>query len=343
MVDALQALWRELLGSWWVLVVVPILIFLRWTLTSRWGWVVRTRHWFLSLAFWNIILAAPESPAPTDLTSGDGSHPTPVSRDPAEFRRTWFLELFESGLVALLLVFLVIRPFVVQAFYIPSPSMVETLEVNDRILVNKFIYHVHTPHRGDIVVFEPPPRATDRVEDDWIKRVIGEPGDRISVHDNHLYLNGVPQSEPYVALLNQSSDKPGMVHESTGEYSYRFPDPQIFDSPQYPEDAIPPGKDAYVYLYPGANVQDMRYRVTITNDTQPSATGDYLFFVRNDPREGLEAIVPPNKYFVMGDNRNDSEDSHYWGYLERKRVLGQAFCIFWPVSRAQLLHNPHSS
>ncbi|MCA1596797.1 MAG: signal peptidase I [Chloroflexi bacterium] len=323
MIDAIQSLWRELLGSWWVLIVIPALAFLRWALTSRWILVAAVRRAIFSIPLWNPILSPP-APAP------NGG----AVLAPDEFRSRWFLELIESGLVALLLVFFVIRPFVVQAFYIPSPSMVETLEVDDRILVNKFVYHVHPPHHGDIVVFEPPPLATDRVEDDWIKRVIGVPGDRIAVRNNHLYRNGVKQDEPYVALLDPSSDKGSEPHQSTGQYSYTFPDPDRMD--------VPPGQNAYIYLASGSGVQDMSYRVEPTADRTPKSNSDYLFFVRNDPTEGLEVVVPPAKVFVMGDNRNDSEDSHYWGYLDQKRVLGQAFCIFWPFRRAQILHSPSS-
>ena len=347
MIAALQSLWKELLGSWWVLVVLPVLLVLRILLTARLQWLTRIRTRFFSSHGWDALLAPPPAkPAVVSSANGNGnavlaepengSAATAVTMDASEFRRRWFLELVESALVALFLVFFIIRPFIVQAFYIPSPSMVETLEVNDRILVNKFIYRIHPPHHRDVVVFEPPPRATDRVGDDWIKRVIALPGDRLSVHDNHLFLNGEMQTEPYVALLDQHTDKPGMEHVSTGQYDYTFPDPQSIN--------LNPGENAYVYPAPDPSVHDAindkRYDVRRTTDTTPTARGDYLFFVRNDPKEGLETIIPPGKVFVMGDNRNDSEDSHFWGYLDEKRILGEAFCIFWPVNRVRLLGHP---
>src|SRR5947209_2236106 len=89
-------------------------------------------------------------------------------------------EFLESALIAIVLVFLVIRPFLVQAFYIPSGSMRPTLIEGDRILVNKFIYRVSSPHRGDVVVFVAPHSASPD-EKDFIKRIIGLPGDKIAV------------------------------------------------------------------------------------------------------------------------------------------------------------------
>ncbi|MDQ2730622.1 MAG: signal peptidase I [Armatimonadota bacterium] len=332
MIDALQSLWRELLGSWWVLLVLPVLVVVRWLLNSRWTGLVNMRSWFFSGGAWNAILP---SPAESSLAAATGASTAVL--DPCEYRRKWFLELVESALVALFLVFFVIRPFVVQAFYIPSPSMVETLEVNDRILVNKFVFRVRTPQRGDIVVFEPPRRATDKVGDDWIKRVIGQPGDRIAIRNNHLYLNGTQQDEPYVALLQRGTDGEGRDHESTGRYDYNFPDPGKLD--------IRPGQNAYIYPAGPDAINEQFYRTVPTQDTEPripKGEDDYIFFVRNDPKEGMEIVVAPGHVFVMGDNRNDSEDSHYWGYLDEKRVLGQAFAIFWPLSRVRFLSNPHS-
>ena len=331
MMDVLESLWRELLGSSWVLYVLPILVLLRWLLISRRTALAAARSRFFEIKAWNVVLAPPEEPDAHQGKSVD------VSLEPGEFRRRWFLELVESAVVALFLVFFIIRPFVVQAFYIPSPSMVETLEVNDRILVNKFIYKIRAPQRGDIVVFQPPRRATDKTSDDWIKRVIGIPGDRISVHANHLYLNGVEQTEDYVALLDRRTDKGDMEHEQTGEYDYVFPDPQQID--------LKPGQNAYVYPASPDAIQEQQYRVEQTTDLKPrplkDPDTDYLFFVRDDPKDGLVTVVPDNYVFVMGDNRNDSEDSHYWGYLDRRRVLGEAFAIFWPPSRIRVLSNPH--
>jgi signal peptidase I len=151
---------------------------------------------------------------------------TTSRRSRRERRRTpkkggGFVEFVIILLVSFVLVFGFVRPFVVEAFYIPSESMVPTLLVGDRVLVNKFIYRFTEPDRGDIVVFQsveggelPPPRnPVERVLDlfggasgvpaeapreDLIKRVIGVPGDTIAVRRGTLYVNGEPQKEPYV-------------------------------------------------------------------------------------------------------------------------------------------------
>jgi len=111
--------------------------------------------------------------------------------------RTATLEFVDSGLVAVLLVFFILRPFVVQAFYIPSGSMEPTLVRGDRILVNKYVYYLGEPQVGDIVVFEAPPQASTE-EKDFIKRVVGVPGDILEVHNGRLYRNREPIDEPYI-------------------------------------------------------------------------------------------------------------------------------------------------
>ncbi|MHB0912583.1 MAG: signal peptidase I [Armatimonadota bacterium] len=110
----------------------------------------------------------------------------------------WASETVESVLVAVVLVFLVLRPFVVHAFFIPSESMVPTLEIGDHLLVNKLAYRFGDPERGDIIVFKAPKRAS-RDEVDFIKRVIGEPGDKVEIRDYKLYVNGKALKEPYIA------------------------------------------------------------------------------------------------------------------------------------------------
>ena len=101
-------------------------------------------------------------------------------------------------LIAFALVFGFVRPFVLEAFWIPSESMVPTLEVGDRVFVNKFIYRVHQPERHDIIVFKSVEGSTEGGQEDLIKRVIGLPGDEILVQDGALFVNGERQEEPYV-------------------------------------------------------------------------------------------------------------------------------------------------
>ena len=194
-----------------------------------------------------------------------------------------------AGLVALFLI-----TFVVRTFYIPSGSMEPTLQIHDVLLVNEFEYRFSPPHDGDVVVFPPPIPSSN----DFIKRVIGGPGDTLRVHDGIVYRNGHPLDEPYIA------QKPA--------YEMEIKNYQIIvdGTPLDPAFAnVPPRKDW----------------------TSPDT-------------------IPPHCYFMMGDNRNDSEDSHIWGFAQdagrfdagqRKgqaaSFTGHAFLIFWPLDRIKVL------
>jgi signal peptidase I len=124
------------------------------------------------------------------------------------------LEFLIILLVAFALVFGLVRPFIVEAFYIPSESMVPTLEIGDRVFVNKFIYRFAEPERGDIIVFE----SIEGSEQDLIKRVVAVPGDTVAVQNGVLFVNGQPQEEPYV--------------------NDAFPDGSFFGPTTVPEDAV---------------------------------------------------------------------------------------------------------
>jgi signal peptidase I len=191
--------------------------------------------------------------------------------------RTSMLELLDSGLIAFVLVFIFIRPFVVQAFYIPSESMEPSLLTQDRILVNKFVYHLNRPQRGDIIVFDAPPQALyGDGHKDFVKRLIGLSGDTITIRrGDGVYVNGERLSEP-AEIPRPDYDWPVDAFGTPTEKPYRVPD---------------------------------------------------------------------GCYFVLGDNRNRSNDSHRWTdpttgesrpELDANRVLGKAMVIFWPPGRVQL-------
>jgi signal peptidase I len=114
-------------------------------------------------------------------------------RRPAAKKGGGALEYLVILLVSFALVFGFVRPFVMEAFWIPSGSMIPTLEIGDRVLVNKFIYRFTDPKRGDIIVF----KSVDNSSEDLIKRVVGLPEDKIAVRGGKLFVNGEPQKEPY--------------------------------------------------------------------------------------------------------------------------------------------------
>lgn len=188
--------------------------------------------------------------------------------------RPFMVELLDSGLIAFILVFLLIRPFVVQAFFIPSGSMVPTLVPGDRILVNKFLYRLNQPQRGDIIVFNAPKWALFGNEHkDYVKRLIGLPGDDI-------------------------------------------------------------------YIRRGVGVFVNEHRVEDA-DSVPLPGYDWPLDATGAPA-GEPYKVPPKCYFVLGDNRNSSNDSHQWAdpltgkskpILPADNVLGKAMVVFWPLTR----------
>ena len=141
----------------------------------------------------------------------------------AQAERSGVRSLVEWAVIiaAALIVALVVKTFLLQAFYIPSGSMEPTLKPGDRVLVNKLSYDLHSVHRGDLVVFKrPPSEAGDPTIKDLIKRVIGLPGDRIEGRDGVVYINGAKISEPYLP--------PGTVTTSIQPGGYTVPPGQYF-------------------------------------------------------------------------------------------------------------------
>jgi signal peptidase I len=123
-----------------------------------------------------------------------GTAPEERQESPPAKKSRGILEFLIIALIAFALVFGFVRPFVIEAFYIPSESMVPTLRVSDRVFVNKFVYRFWEPEKGDIVVF----RSVEGDQEDLIKRVVALPGDKVAVRKGMLRVNGEPQEESYV-------------------------------------------------------------------------------------------------------------------------------------------------
>lgn len=240
----------------------------------------------------------------------------------------------------LILAFLVIRPFIAQSFYIPSQSMESTLLVNDRLIVDKISGRFKSVERNDVVVFEAPPEATDeRVAGiDFIKRLIAVPGDTIQVKEAKITVNGETISEsagmPVHAYLR---DRLGL----SGTDSIKlFPDHLLINNrlsltPQEVAEKLGvPG--AKVTLTPGqtllnGKVLDEPYTREDPDYNFPG--GQWSYNVEKQEPDGSYRI-PAGHYFMMGDNRNESKDSHMWGPLDKKSVVGKARVIFLPLNRA---------
>jgi signal peptidase I len=185
------------------------------------------------------------------------SHRTPASapagtQSPGRSPKSVVREYAEALIVAVLLA-LVIRTFVVQAFVIPSGSMLPTLQIGDYVLVNKFLYYFRPIQRGDIIVFKYPKNEAE----DFIKRVVGLPGETLEVRGRRVFINGRPLDEAYA-----------------------------------------------VYSAPSA-----------------------LNPVTQAPIGPIQ--IPAGKLFVMGDNRDNSLDSRFWGFLDAGKVRGKALLIYF--------------
>jgi len=227
-------------------------------------------------------------------------------------------EVAESLAIAMGLVFLIIRPFIIQAFFIPSGSMHPTLLEHDHLLVNKFIYRFKEPQHGDIIVFRAPENATgDGTQKDFIKRVIGLPGDTIEVIPGYVKIGD--------RIYNHVDLRAILSTETTStEPRVRLDDGKVFvsgkeiDPKTIALDADMPG--AKVEVHPGGVIRNGKLL------KEP--------YIAEDPDDPFGPItVQKGKLFLMGDNRNDSNDSRRWGQLDRSRVLGKAMFIFWPLDR----------
>jgi signal peptidase I len=213
----------------------------------------------------------------------------------------WWLD-WTAGLFPVIVVVFLLRSFLFEPFKIPSGSMIPTLVVNDLILVNKFYYGVrlpvinlkvldnHSPERGDVMVFRYPPKPSL----DYIKRVVGVPGDEVAYLNKQLSINGQPLP--------------------------KTPLPDFFDA------------DALRYAKQFQEVSGHRsYRLLNDEDRPAFIAGADDFPFRENCRyssEGVVCKVPEGHYFMMGDNRDNSLDSRYWGFVPEKNIVGKAFFVW---------------
>ena len=189
--------------------------------------------------------------------------PEDVPREVVKVRRKSVLREYTEAILVAVLLALLIRTYVVQAFKIPSGSMIPTLLVGDHILVNKFIYHFIDPKRGDVIVFKFPVDESR----DFIKRIIAVGGEDLFIKDQKIYINCKP-----------------------------------------PDASCQPIDDPWGKWGEGLGLS-----------------------------ESTSVHVPPGSYFVMGDNRNNSQDSRYLGFVKREKLKGRAFLIYWSWDSDQRL------
>jgi signal peptidase I len=294
---------------------------------------------------------------------------------PSDHARS-FAEILESGMIAVALVFLIIRPFVLQAFFIPSPSMEPTLlgknGSGDRILVNKFGYRLGKPHHDDVVVFLAPPAAMEG-DPEFIKRLIGLPGDRLEVVAGVVTINGKPYNHQEVRDKLAQEGEFGPEAQSNAEpdlqadHHVKFVDGGVMAdkkliSKERLAEIFTGQKDIPVTVHPGYNIrngvrlaepfiaEDPDYDMKIyQGEPLKHEHGPYQEDFKWDnkpitPTEFQQEFaqktepIPAGHYLMMGDNRNDSNDGTNWGPLESRRVVGRAQLIFWPPSRVGVIH-----
>jgi len=241
--------------------------------------------------------------------NGNSKNPPPAPAKPKGPPKTVWREYFESAVVTVIMA-LFGMTFIVQAVKVPTGSMQNTITIGDHLLVNKFIFAPGESlpflpqreiRRGDIIVFKYPgnpydPRRDDRPDNkpiltNYVKRVIGLPGDRISLDGKNVIVNGQVLPEHRIDAIDHNRKDPLEIKKT------------------------PPRGPNETY--------DVYYRPE--NDEDDTSAYDVFTKAGN----GKEVVVPTGKYFVMGDNRDNSEDSRFWGFVPRDLVIGRAMFVYW--------------
>ena len=218
-------------------------------------------------------------------------------------RQPWWLD-WTAGLFPVIVVVFILRSFLFEPFKIPSGSMIPTLWINDLILVNKFHYGVrlpvinakvisnNSPARGDVMVFRYPPKPSL----DYIKRVVGVPGDEVAYLNKQLTVNGQPLVQKVL---------PDFFDEDALRYSKQLEESTADGGRKY-RILVEPDRPAFI---PG--VEDFKFRENCRYST-----------------EGVVCKVPAGHYFMMGDNRDNSLDSRFWGFVPEENIVGKAFFVW---------------
>lgn len=262
-------------------------------------------------------------------------------------------EVCDAFVYAAVFIFMVIRPFVLQAFVIPSGSMWSTLHVGDFIIANKAIYRYSDPKAGEVVVFRPPIDATlghkeqldenGDVKVDFIKRCIGTPGDLIELKEGVLYRNGKRVEEPYKRLSTcadtaQSPDGNCQTFRSLGVAEAEAFPKASFKLVKTPKGEIVPlnytALDANSPIPERLSFSEVAraYVVAPRFNLPPAVDG------KPSPEAAKAMALPAEKipaghYLMMGDNRNNSFDGRGWGLITREQIVGRSEVIWLPFSR----------
>lgn len=238
-------------------------------------------------------------------------------------------EFGDALIYAAIVVFMLLRPFAIQTFHIPTGSMIDTLLVRDMIVANKWVYRNSDPKFQDIVVFRPPQQALyeGQSQTDFIKRLIGEPGDVIQILDNQLVRNGEPVDEPYETYTTMQLGQP-LEPLPDGE-ERNIPD---FKLVEIPEDLRGIIQDEEILE---AGVMPLQKIGPVVND--PNWMAPEFAVTNADLMLELWALpaaeVPEGYYLFIGDNRNGSFDSRGWGVVPRENIIGKSEFIWFPLQR----------